>query len=156
LLGNGDGTFQAPISYSLAAQRPAALAAADFNGDGKLDLAYCGNGSGAVYIALGNGDGTFGPSAGYGIPVSCYGMTVDDFNGDGKPDVAANSLLADTVSILLGTGTGTLENAANYVTGGTYNVLAGVFNNGEPADVVTGSIVVMVNTTKPSGNEGGK
>src|SRR5450432_2030175 len=37
LLGNGDGTFQPAVNYAVG--RPGAIAAADFNGDGKLDLA---------------------------------------------------------------------------------------------------------------------
>src|SRR4051812_34679726 len=38
LLGNGDGTLRAPQSYPLGFE-PQAVATADFNGDGKLDLA---------------------------------------------------------------------------------------------------------------------
>ena len=38
LLGNGDGTFQAPVTYAVG-YGPASLAVADLNGDGKLDLA---------------------------------------------------------------------------------------------------------------------
>src|SRR5262249_2348113 len=38
VLGNGDGTFQAPVSYQVGIS-PTAIVSADFNGDGKLDLA---------------------------------------------------------------------------------------------------------------------
>ena len=63
LLGNGDGTFQAARSFP-AGERPTALAVADFNGDGRLDVAVAdsgdGNGNGqGVSILMGNGDGTF-------------------------------------------------------------------------------------------------
>jgi len=55
LLGNGDGTFQPAVSYPVNGL-PAALAAADFNHDGKLDLVSLGS---DITVLLGNGDGTF-------------------------------------------------------------------------------------------------
>src|SRR5689334_13226294 len=56
LLGNGDGTLQAPKVTAVGSD-PAWLATADFNKDGNLDLAVaCANG---VYVLLGNGNGTF-------------------------------------------------------------------------------------------------
>ena len=42
---------------------PTSVAAADFNGDGKLDLAVANSGSNNVTILLGNGDGTFTAAA---------------------------------------------------------------------------------------------
>jgi hypothetical protein len=55
LLGNGDGTFRAPI-YTFDGNG-VGLASADFNGDGKPDLAAIG--ASGIAILLGNGDGTF-------------------------------------------------------------------------------------------------
>ncbi|CAF4623406.1 unnamed protein product, partial [Rotaria magnacalcarata] len=57
LLGNGDGTFQRPMSYTVDSGL-IFVAAADFNNDTNLDLTAVGWGS-TVYIILGNGDGTF-------------------------------------------------------------------------------------------------
>jgi VCBS repeat protein len=57
-LGNGDGTFRSKVDYS-AGSGPSGVASADFNGDGKLDLAVVNYGDGTVSILLGNGDGTF-------------------------------------------------------------------------------------------------
>src|ERR1039457_6315780 len=55
LLGNGDGTFQPPSHYA-AGSNPLSIATADFNNDGKLDLAVSTDYSG-VQVLLGNGDG---------------------------------------------------------------------------------------------------
>ena len=57
LLGNGDGTFQAPVSYA-AGVSPVSVAVGDLNGDGKPDLAVANSGSDDVSVLLGNGDGT--------------------------------------------------------------------------------------------------
>jgi hypothetical protein len=58
LLGNGDGTFQSPVSLP---PNLLPIVAGDFNGDGKLDLAGLENGYTDLLVMLGNGDGTFRP-----------------------------------------------------------------------------------------------
>src|SRR3989442_728717 len=58
LLGNGDGTFQAPLTVA-SATGPRSIVVGDFNGDGKPDLAVANFGSNTVSGLLGNGDGTF-------------------------------------------------------------------------------------------------
>src|SRR6266699_1504767 len=70
LLGNGDGTFQAPRTFPVGIH-PAQVAVGDFNSDGMLDLAVADYGcsqechpspSNTVLVLLGNGDGTFRPA----------------------------------------------------------------------------------------------
>ena len=58
MLGNGDGTFKPPVSYATAAD-PWMVIVADFNGDGKLDLATANAASETISVLLGNGNGTF-------------------------------------------------------------------------------------------------
>jgi hypothetical protein len=108
-LGNGDGMFGAQTEFPSGpyGSASAGIAAADFNGDGKLDLAIAnypngvGNAS-AVSILLGNGDGTFQSHVDYAVGTpNLFSIAVGDFNGDGKLDVVANSV------ILLGNGDGT-------------------------------------------------
>jgi hypothetical protein len=79
LLGNGNGTFQAPLESPGGAP----LAAADFNGDGKLDLFAGGN------VLLGNGNGTFVLYATY---PSGAAAAAADLNGDGKPPPVLDNL----------------------------------------------------------------
>src|SRR2546428_148133 len=77
-----------PPSLTLPGTNAISLAVADFNGDGKLDLAVgslsAGNTS-QVSILLGNGDGTFQPSLNSTVPnADIDAIAAADFNGDGK------------------------------------------------------------------------
>jgi len=118
-LGNGDGTFTLNGTLPMPAgvtgipgdiEDPAyfdVMAVADFNGDGKLDLAVSSLSTGIFTIFLGNGDGTFTPASASvnpnGTPIS---VVAGDFNGDGIPDLAVENS-SEPVVILLGNGDGT-------------------------------------------------
>ncbi len=83
---------------------PAAIVAADFNGDGKMDLAVANSAANTVSVLLGNGDGTFATHVDYPTSASpYYNILAADFNNDGKIDIAAGS------SVLLGNGDGTFQ-----------------------------------------------
>jgi hypothetical protein len=64
--------------------------AADFNGDGKMDIATTGAKNGGVTIRLGKGDGTFLPAVTYRPGYFYDGIVAGDFNGDGKIDLAVS------------------------------------------------------------------
>jgi hypothetical protein len=107
LLGNGDGTFRKGVR-ALAGPDPDSIAAADFNGDGKLDLVVSnapgGRAPQTISVLLGKGDGTFQAPASFPVHGSTpFQLTVADFNGDGKPDVATVNENSNSVSVLLNT-----------------------------------------------------
>jgi hypothetical protein len=119
LPGNGDGTFATPITGQVYNQGSVGgdvilgtLAAADFNGDGKLDLAVVGDyvSSGGVTILLGNGDGSF-TAAGPNLDLTADFALVatGDFNGDGIPDFVTPNYFefGGSPTIFLGKGDGT-------------------------------------------------
>ena len=113
-LGNGDGTFtSAPGSPIFFGNTPSGILAADFNGDGKLDLAMTDVGANTVVIMLGNGDGTFGPPSTIPVGNPVGGMVAGDFLANGKLDLAIADPNDGTVTVLLGNGDGTFTEAAN-------------------------------------------
>ena len=115
LIGNGDGSFRQPHFITEPGLRvPQYQAVADFNGDGRQDLALTlGWGSeGLMEIRNGNGDGTFGPLVLYLAPPplsSIGGMKIvaSDFNADGKPDLALGWAGASAGLAVLRNTTGT-------------------------------------------------
>jgi FG-GAP-like repeat len=138
LLGNGDGTFQPVVHYTVN-PNPTYVITADFNGDNNLDLAVVNNG-GTVSILLGNGDGSFGPHQDFTVGSSPIGGVAADFNQDGKIDLAVPNWgggVGDSVSVLLGNGDGTFTTQVQYETGiGPANVIAADMNLDDCIDLV--------------------
>lgn len=148
LLGNGDGTFQPALASTgaggalavvnikgkadIIVTTAAAIAVADLNGDGKLDLVTGSLGSpleGSVVtlgVMLGNGDGTFQPPTSYTPGGSNHvAIAIRDVNGDGKPDIViaegvpgGGFLGTGVVAVLLGNGDGSFAPPTTYAAGG--------------------------------------
>ena len=144
LLGNGDGTFQAPViitPVSAVCAFGPALLVNDFNGDGNSDLAFCDKNNN-IGVLLGNGDGTFSPPTMYATWKT--GSTIDfaagDFNSDGKTDIIASYTGTNAFAILLGNGDGTLQKKRIVNLSGGYNggggIVPGDFNSDGLLDFV--------------------
>ncbi len=163
LLGNGDGTFKAPVSYSTGptGNHPVAVSAVDLNGDNKLDLAVTNLDANTVAILLGKGDGTFKASVPYpttnGASFGPAAMTTGDFNGDGKVDLAITEQSNNRVSILLGNGDigGTFQSPLEFTTGNNATgVAAGDFNSDGRLDLAVANhddntVSVMLHLPQP-------
>jgi len=112
-LGNGDGTFTlangSPIPFQ---QYLGPIVTADFNGDGKLDVAVAAYEGNELYILLGNGDGTFGTPTTITVGNDPNAIVAGDFNNDGKLDLAIANGGDNTVTLLLGNGDGTFTQAS--------------------------------------------
>jgi len=143
-LGNGDGTFQRPVAYSVGQVN--AVVIGDFNGDGKPDLAVANLGAAGaskqISILLGNGDGTFQAAVNYPANNYTVALVVGDFNGDGKLDIAASATdfsgtnYSGEVDVLLGNGDGTFQAAVVTSTGTYGNLLtAADFNHDGKLDL---------------------
>jgi hypothetical protein len=118
LLGSGDGSFGSAVSYP-SGTGPRSIALADLNRDGALDLvAVSGVASStrAVSVLLGNGAGSFGPTAYYSLDGSPVSVQIADLNGDGTLDLAV-ACAGGGVSVLLGNSDGSFGPAATYAAG---------------------------------------
>jgi hypothetical protein len=142
-LGNGDGTFtQASGSPIPLGQNLTAMVAADFNGDGKLDLAVADAGANVVYVLLGNGDGTFQSPITIPVGNEPLAITVGDFTNDGKLDLAVVNAGDNTVTLLLGNGDGTFTEASGSpytVATGPCSIAAADFNGDGKLDLAAGN-----------------
>jgi len=152
LLGDGAGHFtSAPGSPVTVGATPYHVVAADFDGDGKIDLAVVNRGSGTVTLLKGSGTGTFTSQGSISVGASPAWATVGDFNGDGKPDLAVSNQGATSVSILLNTGSfGFSSNTTgNSVLAGPWGVEAADFNDDGKLDLAVsnsngGSVTILL------------
>jgi len=152
LMGNRDGSFQTLVLFDCGCEFPFDVVAADFNGDGKNDIAETSpNG---VSILLGDGTGKFGAPQLLTAGISPERIVAADLNGDHKVDLAVTNLGSNTVSIFLGHGDGTFAAATTVTVGmGPAGIAAGDFNGDGKLDLaVADSGAVLGQNKGPNPN----
>jgi hypothetical protein len=148
------------VSFRNAAGSPVAIggrlssvAAADFNGDGRLDVAVVNGQQNAVAVFLGSGNGTFSPApqspfTGNGgilsgsVPTA---VAVNDVNADGHPDLAITNIPINPLSAIGGAITGHIGGAVAVLLGradGSFNVAT---NFGTGADLPSSVAIADLN-----------
>jgi hypothetical protein len=147
-LGDGKGNFSAPIVSTGEREiccGPLNLLAADFNGDGHLDLAISsfdgdGNDPTYTYLMMGRGDGRFVLTSAYAI---CTAVAAGDLNGDGYADLVTSCLsdedLTQEVFTYLSDATGNLTLAQQLLNTGGAGGTLGDFNGDGKLDLAMGS-----------------
>lgn len=130
VMGSGSGGFGAQTSYDLDGESTTGTTLADFNGDGRIDVAAA---AGSVHVLLGNGDGSLQSPRHFGT----YGdsVAIGDVNSDGKLDlVTPNSA---NVGVTLGNGLGGFG-AQQYFSAGDHisSVAIADFNRDGQVDLV--------------------
>ena len=160
-----DPSFVAGAAFD-AGYRPTGLAVADFDRNGKPDLAvanclddYDSGGEeekgSKVVILLGDGNGGFQQGQPPPLPQGAWtcSLAAADLNGDGAPDLAVVDSVAKTIAILLGDGTGSFAAAAGSpvaVAGTPTSVVASDVNGDGRPDLL---VPVADSTTKVTGIE---
>jgi len=128
LVEDGSGFYTLLTAYA-AANGPNSVIIADFNDDGKLDLAVTNENSNNVSVLLGNGDGSFGSASNFSAGATPYAICSGNFDGDANLDLAVANGGSNNVSILLGNGSGGFGSVTNYSVGSLPNALCcGDFN----------------------------
>ena len=118
-LANSNVSGATSATYPVGLE-PKAVVVADFNNDGKKDLASVNRGGHTVSILLGDGAGNFGAATNFSTGDTFsepFGLAVGDFNNDDKTDVVISKPNVGSVSLLLGNGSGGLGAPVDFSVG---------------------------------------
>jgi hypothetical protein len=139
--GIGDGTFLLDDSYSTGdGSQPNTLAIADFNKDGRLDIAVANPGSNTIGVFLGFGSKPFSRVllGKTGTNSQPHSVATGDFNNDGLSDIAIANYGTNNVGIYLAVRNALPDTMLTYSTGidsAPYFVAVGDFNNDNNSDI---------------------
>jgi FG-GAP-like repeat len=134
-------SFHNAVEYADNATGTFAVAVADLNGDGKLDIVTANDESDTVSVLLNNGNGTFQPAKTYVVGTHPYSVEIGDLADNGTMDIVTSNDKGADVSVLIGNGDGTFRPVRNYQTLGANpdSMKLAALVKGGPLDIVTGN-----------------
>ncbi len=141
---------------------PFGVVSADFNGDGKPDIAAANNGSNNVGIYINKGNGQFNAPAFLPAGDAPRGIAFGDFNGDGKIDLVVANHDTNNVSVYLGNGNGTFKSQVTYpAIASAWSLAVGDINGDGKPDILVGSnaanyVQVLINNGNGTFKTGSK
>src|SRR5262249_53336940 len=142
LLGNGDGTFAAPVGVNPGATSVASIVVGDFTGDGKPDIVTSNDtsnsGTPSLSVLAGKGDGNFAAPRITTLGVTGTALAAGNFQGGNLDLVLASNRGSDIVAVLPGNGTGTFTVTPTYAANVLYPdaIASGDFTGSGKADLV--------------------
>lgn len=144
VLSTGDGTYAAPVSYTLPFDESAfAIGIGDFNHDQKADLVVFGTSSDAqqndVFLYLNHGDGTFTETKSFPVDTEVTGVVVGDFNHDRIMDLAF--LTSSGLTVWFGDGNSGFTPGPSTPVSESGNLMLGDFDGDGNADIAIGDII---------------
>jgi hypothetical protein len=141
LLGDGNGNFTNQLTFFTGFDSiPYALAVADLNNDGNLDIAVANYGTNNVGVLFGHGNGSFGSQVVFNTGTNSlpYAIAINDLNNDTHMDIVVVCSGSNNVGVLLGLGNGIFSMPTTYSTGNNsfpLSVAIGDFHNDNKLDI---------------------
>jgi hypothetical protein len=138
-------TFAQRVDLSTGGTNSISIAMADFNGDGKLDIAVSNENSNTITVFLNNGDGTFKDPIATTVQtngaLNIGAIVTGDFNEDGKPDLVVATIAGGQSNlVLLGKGDGTFQETGSIPNSfGFFQAKAVDVNGDKHLDIVAGA-----------------
>ncbi|GIV43183.1 MAG: hypothetical protein KatS3mg035_0306 [Bacteroidia bacterium] len=131
-------TIFLPKYSVVSGQEPWSVAAADFDGNGTIDLASCSQVDSKINIHLNDGKGNLSPAKSFSTGNSPRAIYAQDFNKDGKPDLATVSIKDGKLNWHINQGNGNFNNIQSFNTGiFPHWVTSGDYNHDGNYDLIT-------------------
>jgi hypothetical protein len=131
--------FGAPTSYNVG-NSPFSIVSADFDRDGRLDLATANHGTNSVSVLYGVGDGTLRGRTDYTVTKSPLDLAVGDFNKDTFTDLVVLGSAGGKTLFGNGSGGFTVTGLSNYLA--SHGITVADFDSDGRQDLATCNIDV--------------
>ena len=162
MLGNGDGTFAAPVLHPTGSTSHSMVSIGDVNGDGRPDIVASSASpssatpGGSVQVLINAGNGSFSAPVGYdpgGASYGPYSVAIGDVNGDCWPDLVVDNLSAGGITVLVNRGNGVFGDPVNFPFTAASVTIGDLDVDGRPdialaKNTGTGFVTVLLNTSR--------